>query len=79
MSTLIKCIFGFLFIYCNSIGQTIIDPVERPYFVIDRISTYVTMPNSLGGRTIDKGRIISYDLIFILSVVSILSHKTMAG
>lgn len=49
MSIFIKCTIGFLFISLNSIGQKIIDPVERPYFVINRKSAYVIMPDSLGG------------------------------
>ena len=36
----------------NSFGQTIIDPVEAPYFVISRNSPYVLLSKALGGKTV---------------------------
>ena len=36
----------------NSFGQTIIDPIEAPYFVISRNSPYVLLSKALGGKTV---------------------------
>jgi hypothetical protein len=44
-------IFILIMTICiNSFGQEIIDPVEVPYFVINRKSANVVLPKTLGGR-----------------------------
>lgn len=36
----------------NSLGQTIVDPVDVPYFVIKRNSSNVYLPKRLGGKKV---------------------------
>ena len=47
-----------LLIYCNSQSQKILDPVERPYFFIDRINTYLFMTDSLGRKDIKGSAVV---------------------
>lgn len=49
----IKRLLLFLIIVSsNSFGQTIIDPVENPYFIISRKSLSVVLPKELGGKSV---------------------------
>jgi hypothetical protein len=41
-----------MIITTSSFGQTIIDPVEAPYFVISRESPYVILSKALGGKSV---------------------------
>lgn len=36
----------------NSVGQAIIDPTLTPYFVLDRESPFIVLPNTLGGKNV---------------------------
>ena len=41
-----------MIINSDFLGQTIIDPVEIPYFVIERESPYVVLSKELGGKSV---------------------------
>ncbi len=41
-----------MIITTNSFGQTIIDPVETPYFIISREKPNVVLPKALGGKSV---------------------------
>lgn len=41
-----------IIISINSFGQTIIDPIEAPYFVISRESPYLILSKALGGKSV---------------------------
>jgi hypothetical protein len=52
MKKIKQLILLVMIINTNSFGQTIIDPVEAPYFVISRQSPYVILSKELGGKSV---------------------------
>ncbi|MEA5403413.1 hypothetical protein VB776_10830 [Arcicella sp. DC2W] len=42
----------FFFTIQSSVGQTIVCPTEIPFYIIQRKSPYITLPDSLGGKDV---------------------------
>lgn len=49
----IKSLILLVFLISTSItGQTITEPVDNPYFILNRKSSYVPLPKELGGKSV---------------------------